>query len=382
MKNKLMLLLVCLLLAANALAQRTSPRTERSSSQERSKNEWMMTSEENGRGLEVRLKGKAEFNDDYSELKTLTPFGSLRVRDSRGAQVRRLEIEADANGALKRSYWLGDHPHAFDAEAQQWMTALMLELVRQSGFDAERRVARLFAQGGPDGVDAVIKEIALIKGDYGRSRYFRHLLKQPALDVAAVPRIVQQSASDISSSYEKRQVLSAVPSKFLSEAAVLSELIAAAGTIDSDYERGQIMAVFLQGATLTEAQLQAALQVIAGIDSDYEQAQALLRLASSQKVTSAALPQLFEAVKGIGSDYEQARVLLAFLKDNETDVEMMKRVIQSSSSISSDYEQARVLLRVAALGKGNEEIRNLLFEASKKISSDYERGRVLSAATR
>jgi hypothetical protein len=372
---KTLFLLAFLLVTANVFAQRTSMRTEHSSG----KDEWMMTTEENGRGLQVRLKGKAEFNDDYSDLKSLSPHGSLRVRDSRGAQARRIEIEADATGALKRTYWFGDHPHSFDAEAQQWMAALMLELVRQGGFDAERRVARLFSQGG---ADAVAKEIAQVKGDYGKSVYFRHLVKQPALEPAAVPRIVRQSASEISSAYEKRQVLSAVPSKFLSEAAVLSELIAAAGTIDSDYERGQIMAVFLQGATLTEAQLQAALQVIAGIDSDYEQAQALLRLANSQKVTAAALTQLFDAVKGIDSGYEQARVLLAFLKDNETDLVMMKRVIQSSAAISSDYEQARVLLRVAALGRNNEEIRKLLVEASRRIGSDYERGRVLSAATR
>lgn len=379
MQNKIMWLLVSLLVTANAFAQQTSIRTERSSSKESGKNEWTMTMEENGRGLQVRLKGRAEFNDDYSDLQSLTPHGSLRVRDSRGARVRRLEIESDENGALKRTYWLGDHPQAVDAEAQQWMAALMLELVRQGGFEAERRVARLFAQGG---ADVVVKEIAQIKGDSGKGVYFRHLFNQPALDAATVPRIVRRSAQEISSAYEKRQVLSAVPSKFLSDAAVLSDLIAAAGTLDSDYERGQIIAVFLQGATLTQAQLQAALQVIAGINSDYEQAQALLRLAHSQKVTSAALPQLFEAVKGIGSDYEQARVLLALLKDNETDSEMMKRVIHSSAAISSDYEQARVLLRVAALGKNNQEIRQLLFEASKTIGSDYERGRVLSAATR
>jgi hypothetical protein len=368
-------LLACAWMTFDTFAQRTAIRTERSAGN----SEWTMSHEENGRGLTVRVKGQAVFNDEYSDLKSLTPNGSLRVRDSRGAQLRRLEIEADSNGKLKRTYWLHDSTHAFDAEAQKWMAALMLELVRQSGFDAERRVAKLLAQGG---ANAVLQEIAQIKGDYARSLYFRHLLKSEPLDAATVRRVVQQIARDLSSAYEKRQALGAVPAKHLQDEAVLHALIAAAGTVSSDYERGQLLAVFLQGNTLTATQLQAALQVIAGIGSDYEKAQALLRIAKSQKLATAALPQLFAAINGIGSDYEQARVLLAFLKDDSADPEMMKRVIQASAGISSDYEQARVLLRVAALHKDNEEVRKLLVAASRTIGSEYERGRVLSATFR
>lgn len=359
-----------------AVAQRTSSRTE----ERRSGNsEWMFSTKENGRGLEVRTKGQLEFNDDYSDLKSLTPNGSMRVRDTRSAATRRLDIEADSNGNLKRTYWVNDSAQAFDADARQWMVALMLELVRQGGFDAERRTAKLFAQGG---ANAVLDEIALIKGDYGKSVYFRHLLKQSSLNSASVPNIVQRIARDLNSAYEKRQALSAVSEQHLREAGVLNELIAATGTVDSDYERGQLLKVFLQGNELTEPQLQAALKVIAGIGSDYEQAEALLRMAKSQKLATAALPQLFAAINGIGSDYEQARVLLAFLKDDGSDAEMMKRVIKASADISSDYEQARVLLRVAVLNKDNIEIRNLLLEAARAISSEYERGRVLAATVR
>lgn len=368
-------LLVCAVMTSDTSAQRTSIRTDRSSGT----SEWMMTHEENGRGLQVRVRGQAEFNDDYSDLKSLSPNGSVRVRDSRGAQTRRLEIEADDNGNLKRTYWVNDKPQTFDAEAQRWMAAMMLDLVRQSGFDAERRVARLLAQGG---ANAVLAEIALIKGDYAKSLYFRHLLKSQSLDAAAVRTVVQQIARDLSSAYEKRQALGAVPEKYLRDEAVLNELIAAAGTVHSDYERGQLLAVFLQGNTLTETQLQAALKVIAGIGSDYEKAQALLRIAKSQKLATAAVPQLFEAINGIQSDYEQARVLLAFLQGDGVDAEMMKRVIKASADIGSDYEQARVLMRVAALNKDNEEVRKLLVEASRTIGSEYERGRVLSATFR
>lgn len=369
--------IILVLLAAAifaAVAQQTSHQTERSSG----KDEWMFSSKENGRGLEVRAKGNVEFNDDYSDIKSLAPNGSLRVRDSRTSPARRLDIEADSNGNLKRTLFVNDVAQAFDDNARRWMAELMLEMVRQGGFDAERRVARIFANGG---AQAVLNEITFIKGDYAQSLYFRHLLKQSSLDAATVQRIVPQIARELSSDYEKRQALGAVAEQHLRDAGVLQALIAATGTVGSDYERGQLLKVFLQGKELSDSQLQAALQVIAGINSDYEQAQALLRVAQSQKVAPAALPQLFEAIKSIGSDYEQARVLFAFLKD-DSDVAMIKRVIQASTDISSDYEHARVLMRVAALHKDNEEIRKLLVEASRAIGSEYERGRVLSATFR
>ena len=199
----MLLLLACAVLTVGTLAQRTSTRIERSSSQ----SEWMMNTSENGRGLEVRIRGKAEFNDEYSDLKSLSPDGSVRVRDSRGTQVRRLEIEPDNNGNLKRTYWVNDKVQEFDASARQWMMAMMLDLVRQGGYDAERRVARLMAQGG---ANAVLSEIALINGSYGKSQYFKHLLRQQTLDSATVQRVVQQIAREVTSDYEKRQALGAV----------------------------------------------------------------------------------------------------------------------------------------------------------------------------
>lgn len=343
------------------------------------RDEWVMNQSDDGRGLRIRVKGRLEFNDEYSDVKSLTPNGSLQVKDTRSSVARRLEIEADGQGNLKRTYFVNDRAQTLDVEGRQWVAEMLLEMVRQGGYDAERRVARLLAQGG---ANAVLQEISRIRGSYAKSIYFRHLLKQPNLDTATVPRIVQQIARELSSAYEKRQALGAVAEKHLNEAAVLNELIAAIGTIDSDYERGQMMGVFLNGSKLTDAQLQAALQVISGIGSAYEKSQALLRVAKSQKLASAALPQLFAAINSISSDYEKARVLLAFLKDEGTDPEMMKRVITASAAIGSDYEQARVLLRVAALNKDNEEIRKLLVEASRTIGSDYERGRVLTATFR
>jgi hypothetical protein len=102
-----------------------------------------------------------------------------------------------------------------------------LEAVRQSGFDAERRVARLYQKGG---ASAVFEEVSLIKSDYAKGVYLRELMKSLELDSASVERVVTKAAREMKSDYEKRQVLSMVAEKYLDDQNVLSELITATAT--------------------------------------------------------------------------------------------------------------------------------------------------------
>ncbi len=340
--------------------------------------DWVMNRRENGRELRIRIKGKPEFTDDYSDLKALPAGGSLRVEETRGSTTRKLEIETDASGNQRRSYYVQGKAHEFDSEARQWLSVLLLEMVRQSGFDAERRVGRIFAQGG---AGAVLDEVSRINSDYAKRVYLRELMANHQIDSVAAQRVVQIAAREMSSDHEKRQVLARVAEKHLDDQKVLSEFIAAIATINSDYERGQTLAAVLKRGSLTADQLKSVLQSVAGISSDYEKAQALIRIANAYPAEAAAQPAFFDAVGGINSDYEHSRVLLALLRGKPSG-EALKLALKSTASISSDYEKARVLLQVAALGKDDEEIRRALVEASKSISSDYERGRVLSAAFR
>src|SRR5262249_25296716 len=164
--------------------------------------EWVMNHRDDGRELRIRIKGKPEFTDDYSDIKSLPPRGSARVEETRGSVSRRWEVELDADGNLRRSYFVQGKAHEFDSEARQWLSGLLLEAVRQSGFDAERRVARLYQKGG---ANAVFEEVSLIKGDYAKGVYLRELMKSHELDSVSAERVVAQAAREMKSDYEKRR---------------------------------------------------------------------------------------------------------------------------------------------------------------------------------
>ena len=340
-------------------------------------NEWVMNRSEKDKGREfhIRIKGKVEFTDDYSDIQTMAPGASIRIEEKRQSITRRLEIEADASGHQRRSYFVQGAAHDFDHEAKQWLTALLLETVRQSGYDAPRRVARLFERGG---ANAVLQEVSLMDSDYTKRVYLRELMTNHQLDAASAQRVVQIVAREMSSAYEKRQALSLVAEKYLDDKQTRSAFIAAMATIDSDYERGQTLAAVMKRGSLTPEQLKDVLQVVAKISSDYEKAQALLRITKSYAAEVAALPAFFDAINSISSAYEHSRVLLSLLSAKLSG-EALKLTLASATRISSDYEKARVLIQVAALTKDDENLRRALVEAAKTISSDYERGRVLSA---
>ena len=377
MKDKLITLIVFALLLTGAVSLAYAQQTRKSQhiSVHTDDSTWEMNRRDDDQDLRIRIKGKAEFTDDYRDIKALSPNGSFRAEETRGAITRRFEIETDASGNQRRTYTVQGHAHEFDNEARQWLAALLLDMVRQSGYDAPQRVSRLFQQGG---AAAVLEEVAQIKGDYAKRVYLYELLQNHRLSPAEAQRVVRVAGQEMSSDYEMRQTLMAVAEKYLDDPQTLSVFIAAIARINSDYERGQVIAAALKRGSLTPEQLKGVLQAVSHISSDYEKAQALLRINSSQLSEPSLMSAFFEAVNGIHSDYEHSRVLLALLNGKPKEA-ALKLTLKSVTGISSDYEKARVLLQVAAIGKDDEEVRKAIVEAARNISSEYERGRVLSA---
>jgi uncharacterized protein YeeX (DUF496 family) len=341
--------------------------------------EWFMSRADNERGLQVRIKGKVEFTPDYQDVAALSRNGFVRLRETRGTELRHIEIETDKDGGVRRSFFVNDIEKSFDRDAGQWLAEVMRETVRQGGYDAERRVAHLFKQGG---ANAVLDVIPLLKDDFGKRVYFEQLLKDHPIEAAQVPRVIRQVARDIGSSYEKRLALNAVPRRFLNDNAVISELIAAAGTLKSDYECSQMLNAFAASESLNGEQLSGILQLVGTLAVPYDKAEALISLHKGHADAVRDLPGFYQAANGVGSAFEQSRVLMAVMNDRRLNMTALGLVIDSAAQMRSDYEIAGVLLRAAEVGKGDQEIQLRLKAATQSIRYEYERGRVLTAALR
>ncbi len=279
--------------------------------QERDVSKWTWQHSDDGWRRMVRIVGRAEFDEDYTDVQSLLDAdGSFRVEEERGGETRRYEVRRGADGALLRTYKVNGEMRALDADARAWRAGMMLLAVRQ-GLDAQTRIARLLAKRGPD---AVLAEIAQIEGDYPRRIYFDALLKNSNLNHALLQKALREAGRGIKSDYERAQLLHHYAGTYLRADDLVPVYFEVLDRIASDYERRRVMSAALGQAPLSHTARRRLLTSAAALSSDYEKATLLISAAPAY-VGDASLRTAFEeTVNTIGSDYERGRVRNAVAK--------------------------------------------------------------------
>jgi len=313
---------------------------QKSKDETESKMTWIQQDGEQKRLLEVR--GKAEFNDDYTDIKSVTAGGWVIVEERTDRQWFRYEVRRDPAGEITRAFYANGTARPLDESAKSWLSKFVLEAVRQGGFDAEKRVQRILEQRG---VAGVLAEIDLIGSDYAQRHYYEALIKQAHLDATQLRDVLRQVARDISSDYEQAQLLIGVAPMMNGKDLAIQPYFDAVATIKSDYERSRVLKTIMKQDTPSSA---------------------LLVLVAS-------------ATKTITSDYERRGVLTALVQTKNQSEEVLRLLLDSAAAMTSDYEKATLLMEVSNAYTGDQRLKSLFLKAVETIKSDYERGRVLSA---
>ncbi len=312
---------------------------QKSRDESQSTTTWIQQDGAEKRRLEIR--GKAEFTDDYTDIKSVSESGWVIVEEVHNGQARRYEVRRDGAGEITRAFYVNGVTRPIDDAGKAWLAKLVLDAVRQGGIDAEKRVKTILAQHG---VAGVLAEIAQITGDYAKRIYFVQLIKQGNLDATALRDVLRQSARDISSDYEQAQLLTAIAPMLTGKDVAIQPFFDAVATIKSDYERSRVLKTLMNQGTPSSA---------------------LLVLVAS-------------STKSISSDYERRGVLTALVKTRNQSEEVLRLLLDSATEMSSDYEKATLLVEVSNVYTGDARLKSAFLKAVETIKSDYERGRVLS----
>ena len=300
---------------------------------------WIIQDDGEKRRLEIR--GKAEFCDDYTDITSVSEGGWVIVEEVHNGQSRRYEVRRDATGQITRAFYVNGTARPLDESSKTWLATFVLNAVRQGGFDAEKRVRTILAKRG---VAGVLTEISLITSDYAKRIYFSELIKQGNLNAAAMRDVFRQAAREITSDYEKAQLLITAGPMLTGKDVAVQPYFDAVATIKSDYERSRVLKTLLKQETPSSA-----LQVL---------------VASS--------------TRAISSDYERRGVLSALAKTRIQSEEVLRLLLDSATEMSSDYEKATLLVEVSNAYTGDARLKSAFLKAVETIKSDYERGRVLS----
>ena len=301
---------------------------------------WEHTDDGLKRRMEVR--GKAEFNEDYTDVIGVSEGGWVIIEEHRDSQSYRYEVRRDLAGNLTRAFFVNGAARSLDETTRAWLAKIVLDGIRQSTIDVEKRVQRILAKSG---VAGVLAEIRQITGDYGKRHYYQQLIKQANLDGAGLRDVLRQVAGHISSDYEQAQLLIAVAPMLTGKDAAIQQFFDAVATIKSDYEHSRVLKTLVKEGTPSSA---------------------VLVLAAS-------------STKNISSDYERRGVLTAVARTKNQSEEVLRLLLDSAAELSSDYEKATFLIEVSNVYAGDTRLRSAFLKAVETIKSDYERGRVLSA---
>ncbi len=281
--------------------------------QSQDRSAWTWNRSDDGMRMEVKVEGKVEFMDDYSDVQQIPDDGALRVQEERTAVAKRYVVTRGADGQLRRSFTVNGEARALDTEAREWLRGVLLVAARQGGLDARTRVRRILHRSGTQGL---IEEISHIKGDYPRRIYFEELLKVEGLEAAALTTAMRGASRQISSDYERAQLLLHVADIYLKRSELLPIYFEAADRINSDYEHRRVLSAALKKNKLGQEALLKMLKSSSVIKSDYEKATFLIEAAQLFAGETRLRPAFLEVVETINSDHERGRVLSNLAKKN------------------------------------------------------------------
>jgi len=335
---------------------------------------WQMSDDDLKQLVEIR--GRADFTDDYKDIRDVTPGGYVKIEEERDRQSRRYEVRRTVNGEISRSYFYNGHERPIDDDARAWIARIVLQAVRQGGIDADKRVQTILRQ---QGVQGVLSEIDQIKGDYAKRVYFEALIKFGELNAAALQTILQKAATQITSDYEQAQLLIGIAPTLTGKETAMSSFFVAVATIKSDYEHSRVLTTVLKKNPQSKDLLLQVANSTRTISSDYEKANVLKQVAAMYLDDVALRGVFFQTIDSIQSDYEHRGVLSELIKKRNLNAEVLQRMLDSAASLTSDYEKASFLLEVSNSYTGDVRLKDAFLKVVETIKSDYERGRVLSA---
>lgn len=331
--------------------------------------------------IQLERQGDVGYNSTFTDVTSVAKNGWFEISDTGGSVDHKLRIVADDNGNLSRTWTVDGTNQPYDAAAASWLRNTMLELDRYTDFSNGARMTAIYKEKG---VNGVLDEMANTDGDYGKRTQIESLMKMAHLDAAQTARVLGFVTNEMSSDYEKSQMLQALLKQQLVDQSLQSKFIAAASTISGDYERRQVLTALVQKGALSVPSQNAVFTAALHISSDYDMRELLVEVVKKYGLSKETAPAFMLAAARISSDYDMRTLLTTVLDDQpRLDPSIIDSFIDlGAKRISSDYDKAEFFIAVAQKAPNTDAERERIAKAAESISSESDYGRVLAALRR
>jgi len=331
---------------AQATARRPCERDlDRSSSSTRDDGNnkwWTVTLSSPDCKVELRVDGTVEFNDAFTDVKSLTRGGTFKLDVTEGGVRRELDLR-ERSGSLVRVYRLDGREQAFDADAQAWLAGILITLDRRTGMGADYRLPHLLKQGG---VSGVLRETAQMPSDYARNRYYEKLMAVQQLSDDERAQVLKQVAAMTKSDHYASTILAEVGKRGFQNSDVRAAALSILDRMESDHYRSVSVANVIGSGRPTAADMDVLVRTVERIKSDHYKLEVLNRLVSGP-LQAEHRTALARAARTVESDHYAAEFLKALMKGGADGPERQV-FFDVIDTIESDHYVVEVLRSLVA----------------------------------
>ena len=280
------------------------------------------------RRVSVKVLGDVEFTESDRDVARLSPDGYLLIEELVAWDSKVLQFSPGPNGTVATKLLVNGDEHPMDAEARAWMGRLLPEVIRQTGFDAEKRVQRILAKGG---MDALAAEIPQVHSGRVRARYVEEAFLRGSVGEEGQLRLLRQAPNWIGSDSRLAELLAALRPRAQSEP-LRGAFFDAAGRIGSDSRKADLLRDILSQEGSDIVVVRRVLQLAQGIGSDSRKADLLADAVRYVGQDEAARQAFFAAARSVGSDSKKTQALQAMLDDSGNDPAVLTPLIETADT--------------------------------------------------
>ncbi|MCK4663879.1 MAG: hypothetical protein KAT68_13505 [Bacteroidales bacterium] len=308
--------------------------------------------------FEIKSKGIIKATDDDKSIESITPGGYLKISKSSFGNKRAIIIESNSEGKLIKEYYEGKKKLPFDPDGKEWLSDILLEVIRTTGISSKERVKRIYAKKGLNGVLDEISEMENYRYNYRsitfvlfyyssteysgvnvRNLYFKTLLDETKLNKDELRKVIGKISS-IRSNSTRGTLLRNIIFNYSLDKDLMNELLETTATLDYNTERGSVLRAFQKKYKINSINSYEYFNVIDGISINTEKGNVLKPLLKNQKLDDETLIRLFKSIERFTSNSEKGGVLFATIPqilDN-------KKIIKTFMDVTNGLNSSRYIL--------------------------------------
>jgi len=325
--------------------------------------------------IDFRMEGTVTFNEDFTDLVSLSQDGSFRLDVTAEGERRQLEIMPGRDG-LERTWRVNGREQPYDAAARAWFSSFLIELDRRTAVAVSQRLPMLLRKGG---VSAVLSETEQMPSDHARGVYYSKLAAATRLTNADVVRVIDQAASLGTSDYYGAELLGSLGARAGDDADVRAAMLHMIQSMTSDYYRAESVRQAIGSGRLEARETDLLIDVVQRMESDYYKAEVLKQVLAAGRVDPAQRKRLAALARDIRADSYASEFVKALAGSGGAEPGEAGVLIEAAATIESDYylsESIRAILAQSALSDAD---LLAIVKTIARTSSDYYRAEMLRA---